>query len=332
MARASVNAIAVTYRDPNGRRENEVRCAGKLSQAIGIEWHCIDLPAPTDEKYEEIAWLKDGMNWTSMSYILGYMEEIIRRWDRRWTYISGDGGDDCLKVTAPRRRFPQTGDLVEYIFDKEVWVSPCHAETVMKLPRGTLREELQQLFDSYPERDLARRIKHFKIYERGRRCFFEGEDRSRFFLWQDSPFYSLPLWRHCMRVPDRQKEAKVFCRRALMALSPEAAGVPVVDSSGYAPSSLRYVLYHRAKEIALNLPGPLLKMVRFCAGSVVQPHYVVPDHFMAYLHEQSAQKSPLCNLINIEEALRSVHNTNFEAFFCLWTVVMLEKAYRSRIG
>lgn len=330
LARSGAGVVAVTYRDPSGKREAEVSCARQVTQAIGAEWHCLDLPAPAESAYEELAWLKDGMNWASMAYILSYLMEIVRRWGPGWTYLSGDGGDDCLKVTAPRRRYRQLDDVVQYVLDKETCIPADHAEAILRLTPGSLRAELRTVFESYPERDLARRIKHFKIFERGRRCYFEGEDRTRAFLWEDSPFYSLPLFQQCMRVPDQQKYYKAFCREALLAVSPAAASTPVI-SSGYAPASWKYSLYHRAKDLALELPDSLVRLARQLRRSAQQPPYTVPGPFIAYLQEQLASDTPLRALLDGNEVLRTVQKIDDpHSFFCLWTVVMLEKAYRSR--
>src|SRR5262249_47309209 len=163
----------------------------------------------------------------------------------------------------------------------ETCIHPDRAEAILKLPGGTLRDELRQLLDSYPEHDLARKIKHFKIFERGRRCYFEGEDRTRSFLWQDSPFYSPALFRHSMGLPDRHKQYNVFCRQALIALSPEAAGSPVTPR-GQVPKSWKYVLFYRVKETVQALPAPLVKLARRVIGIVPEGHYVVPQPRAAY--------------------------------------------------
>jgi hypothetical protein len=245
--------------------------------------------------------------------------------------LSGDGGDDCLKVTAPNSRFGQIEELARYIEQNETYISPDRAEAIMKLPAGTLHDELRTLFESYPEKDLARRIKHFKIFERGRRCYFEGEDRARSFLWQDSPFYSLPLFRHCMRVPDRLKRANTFCRKALTALSPAAAGVPVI-SSGYPPNSWKYAFYHRTKEAVLHLPKPLVHLARHLTGDFRKAPYAVPVAFAAHLRDEVTGHTTLAQLLDSDQILLALPRMgSAHAFFCLWTVVMLEKAYRVRV-
>jgi asparagine synthase (glutamine-hydrolysing) len=91
LVRAGVGVVAVSYRDPNGKREHEVQFARQTADVQGIEWHAIDLQPPPESAFEELAWLKDGMNWSSMAYILSYLEEIVRQWGCGWTYLSGDG-------------------------------------------------------------------------------------------------------------------------------------------------------------------------------------------------------------------------------------------------
>jgi hypothetical protein len=214
--------------------------------------------------------------------------------------------------------------------DRETCIRPDDAELIMKVPAGALREELRTLLESYPERDLGRRVKHFKIFERGRRCYFEGEDRTRSFLWQDSPFYSLPLFRHSMRVPDQWKRYNVFCRNALMALSPVAASVPV-NSPGYAPASWKYLIHHWARETVLNLPDPLARVTRRLTGNVRTP-YVVPESYCAFLRNDFDRNTPLAALLDSKSVLRALERIHdAHAFFCFWTIVMLEKAYHSRM-
>jgi asparagine synthase (glutamine-hydrolysing) len=265
-----------------------------------------------------------------MGYILGYLEEIIRRWGSK-TYLSGDGGDDCLKVTGPKLTFSSLDEVIEYIIEKETCMAPDRAEAILKLPPGTLRQELLKLFGSYPERVFARRIKHFKIFERGRRFYFEGEDRTRSFLWQDSPFYSLALFRHCMSVPDRLKHYNVFCRHALLALSPAAAGVPVTPV-GYAPGTWEYAVYHRVKGMLLSMPEPMLSLAKRLAGIPPEPAYIIPSEFTAYLLDQLSHDTPLAALLDANQVPRGLKEINEHSFFCFWSVAMLEKAYRGRLG
>src|SRR5205807_3484535 len=48
IVRSGTPLVAVTYRDPNGKRENEVRCAQCVVRALNIEWNCIDLFPPLE--------------------------------------------------------------------------------------------------------------------------------------------------------------------------------------------------------------------------------------------------------------------------------------------
>jgi asparagine synthase (glutamine-hydrolysing) len=322
------NLVTITYRDPRGTREDEIRYARQVAERLGAEWQCIDLQKPAESAYEELAWLKDGMNWSSMGYILSYLRTIVDRWGRGWTYMSGDGGDDCLKVTAPHVSLANLSDCVGHVLRKETSTRPERAEAILKLPAGVLHDELHGLLKSYPEQDFARRVKHFKVFERGRRCYFEGEDRTRFFLWQDSPFYSLPLFRRCMLVPDTQKDRNHFCREALLALSPRTAAVPI-SPLGLAPSSWKYVLYHRLRETPLG--PPLVKAVRRISGKSTKRSYVLPPDRLAYLKDQLNRNTPLSVLMDAKEANAALGDVNESSFLYFWTVVMLEKAHRERL-
>jgi asparagine synthase (glutamine-hydrolysing) len=332
LAATGTQVMALTYRDPNGKREFEIDYARQLAKILKIEWHCIDLPLAPASAYEELAWLKDGMNYTYMGFILKYLEEIVRRWGpQHKTFMSGDGGDDCLKVTSPKLSFRDINDVIRYIIKYEICMPLDRAEAILKLPAGTLHDELEKVFESYPEKVLARRIKRFKVLERARRFYFEGEDRTRAFLWQDSPFYSLPLFLHSMRVPDRLKYDHVFCRKAMMAVSPAAAAVPV-HPSGYPPASWKYAVYHRTKGFLLALPEPVVAFGRRIANMPIDVPYNIPNTFTNYLREQLSHDTPLAALLDGSQVPRGLQQINEQSFYCFWTVAMLEKAYRLRIG
>jgi hypothetical protein len=122
-----------------------------------------------------------------------------------------------------------------------------------------------------------------------------------------------------------------FCRQALVALSPVAAGTPVT-ASGLPPASLKYRLYHRAHGTVLSLPEPLVKLARFMTGNLYEPPYNVPGPYAAYLQEQLSSDTPLSVLMDAGQVPDRMRGFNARSFFSLWTVAMLEKAYRSRLG
>jgi hypothetical protein len=234
--------------------------------------------------------------------------------------------------------FNQLDPVLAFVAERETQIRPDIAEAIVRLPPGTLLEELRRVFESYPEKDLARRIKRYKIFERGRRCYFEGEDRTRYFLWQDSPFYSLEVFRHCMRVPDRQKRYRKFCRQALMALSPAAAATPVTPAN-YPPASWKYVLNHRVRETALDLwgkesvfelPEPVVKLIRLFTGVAPDAPFVVPAAFKNYLRDQFVEDASLAALLDRQHVDRALRNIDEVSFYCFWTVVMLDKVCRPR--
>ena len=326
LAAAETNVVAATYRDPNGRREGEVRCARELTERLGVPWHLFEVPPPVQDDFERILRLKDGMNWASMAYILNYHEQVAKRWGRDAVYFTGDGGDDCTQVTAPVQRFASLDEVVDHVLQHLTCMLPDLAEAIMRLDGGTLRDEVRDLFDTYPEHDLRQRVSHYRIFERGRRCYFEGEDRARFFLWQASPFYSLEVYEYAMRIPDRMKRYNEFCRRALAALSPSAARVPIYPIRS-SPASLMYRIKQRGHAVMPRLPKPLARLIRLATGRT-HPAFQPPDVARTYLESQLLAGSPLADVVSPAHALHLLGESSADAFYQLWTLALLEGLWR----
>jgi hypothetical protein len=57
----------------------------------------------------------------------------------------------------------------------------------------------------------------------------------------------------------------------------------------------------------------------------------VPDAFATYLRDELARDTPLGDLLDGDQLLEALPEIGgAHPFFCLWTVAMLEKAYRTR--
>lgn len=322
-SRAGIDVQAATYRDPNGRRDGELSCARQLTTALKVNWKSLEIPKATTANEDRIIWLKDGLNWSTMAYILTYLEKIHETWGPRTVYLTGDGGNDCLDVCAPSIQLKTVDDAVDYVSQQLVEIPICLAEDIMKVKPGTLREVVYEMLKTYPENDPRQKIKHYKICERGRRCYFEGEDRARFFFWEDSPFYSLPVHRHCMLVPDSLKEYHKFCRAALCALSPIAAKVPIFPL-GVAPESFRYPLAVRLQEYALHLPNWMRAMLRHLAHRPTIVPYRPSSEYSTRICNDLSDDPTIANMINPDALKKSLGFINAKSqFYLIWSLLRL---------
>lgn len=262
--RAGVRFVAATHTMKSGTGR-ECELAKKISHTLGAPWQLFEIPKTRLEDRAQLAWMKDGLNYTGMGFILPYLRWIVGNWGRGAVYVTGDGGD---RVMLDLRLGVRTGSLNQLVEQ----VVRQHADCPVGLAAGlagceaqAVLDDLRALLASYPEQDLAQKLVHFGIFEYGRRWGFEGEDRARFFLWQTSPFYGLDFFRACMGLPDRIKRDYRFYRRVLYALSPELAAIP--DASTGLPT--RSWLYPYKRGILLRgahlprwLKAPIRRIIK----------------------------------------------------------------------
>jgi len=324
MVRAGLPVQAVTYDDPNGRRRGEVTRASALALALGVPWRAMRLPPPSDADRHRLLRLKDGLNWSTMGYILPYLEQVLDCWGPRAVYLTGDGGNDCLNVLAPAERLATLDSAADFVVDNLTEIPPTVVEGLLRLPTGSLWQCVRDQLETYPETDLGRRVKHYKIFERGRRCYFEGEDRARFFLWQDSPFYSARVFDYCRRVPDRLKAHNVFCRAALTALSSPAAAIPVFPL-GVAPSALFYPAANRLQEAGLSLPPAVRAVLRVLLRRPPLQRFCPPNDAVRMMLERVRRSPSLLELLDVDVLSRSILSLSTASqYYLLWTVLYLD--------
>ena len=135
------------------------------------------------------------------------------------------------------------------------------AAALMGVEVHEMMDDLHGILPSYPEHDLFQKAVHFSVYERGRKWLFEGEDRTRFFLWQTSPFYDREFFSRCMSVPDDFKVDYRFYSRVLKALSPALTRIPDAHL-GIAPGDVRYRFKRALVRHYLSLPASLRELLR----------------------------------------------------------------------
>jgi len=273
--KAGVPFTAISYLDAKGRSSSDAEQAAEVAAALGVE-HVVFRTAPVSHRdAERLVWMRDGLNYAGMAFILDYLRQIVDRWDTGAVYITGDGGDKLLPSLFPSRRFQTSEALCAWLARAHA-ISPMDkAEAVFGLEPGTLREELRALVADYPERSLGQRAVHFAFYERGRKWLYEGEDRTRAYLWETSPFYALGLYRQCMLVPDGLKAHNELYRSLLQQLCPQCAEIgmswagrkrPAPASRSYWLSVRRRAALRKAASIARRLKIPYPSRTRRPVG------------------------------------------------------------------
>jgi asparagine synthase (glutamine-hydrolysing) len=222
LKRSGVPFSAATYRTAESAQDasgEDSRIAARIAQTLEIPWELIPLRAPDEQDEGRLVWMKDGLNFVGMAFLLNFLEQLAGRRGRGAICVTGDGGDKALPDIRSRRA-QSVKELMDVVITEHALLSADVAEEILGLGPGTLRADLEGHLALYPERGFAQKAVHFKVYERGRKWLFEGEDRNRFFLWQASPFYTFSFFRMAMRVPDRLKKGDALYREFQNRLNP----------------------------------------------------------------------------------------------------------------
>jgi asparagine synthase (glutamine-hydrolysing) len=258
---AGIDLVATTFRNTALQRARESETARRIASALDLPWHCVDVTQEGADAMEELVALKDGLNAIDNAYILDYLRVLVDRWGRGATYITGDGGGYVFKTTAPAAELDSVDAVVEWISREWSFTPLDTAAALLHVHRDDLLHELHRLVASFPEARLAKRAMHFRILERGRKMNFEGEDRTKFFLWQTAPLYARSVFLHCLRVPDRLKTWNRWVGAVVRRVSPALARIPV-EPLGIAPASPLHSLAYRTRELVERLPTPVRNATR----------------------------------------------------------------------
>jgi hypothetical protein len=221
-------------------------------------------------------------------------------------YITGDGGGYVFKTTAPTAEFGSVDAVVEWISHAWSFTPLDTAAALLRVHRDDLLHELHRMVAAFPETSLAKRAMHFRILERGRKMNFEGEDRTKFFLWQTAPLYSRAVFMHCLRVPDRLKQWNRWVGAAVARMSPALAQIPV-EPLGIAPASPLHSLAYRTRELIERLPTPVRNAMRNVmrrwgaerAGTLRPVDQIGPDDpVRSYFASQLEPDHPMWSIID----------------------------------
>ena len=261
LAGASERTVAASFRRADGGQAADVAIAERVAAALGIHWEAIDLAPPRPDAEVALAWMKDGLNPVAMAFIVPFLEEVAGRWTDRAVLLTGDGGDKVFPDLRPLRRPRTIGQAAAAIVEEAEAMAASDVESIVGLPAGTLMDDLRRRLAAYPEVAPEHKAARFQIAERARKWLFEGEDRTRFFLWAASPFYALPVFEAALAVPDRRKVDYRFYAAVQRHLNPVLLEIPHADF-GLSIESVRF----RARAIARRWTLRALRSVRSSAG------------------------------------------------------------------
>jgi asparagine synthase (glutamine-hydrolysing) len=230
-----VNPAAFSY--PSG--ENLI--AKKIAQKLMVDYHII-LPSfkILNEDYVK---LTDGLLSIGLRPRISYFYGLREKIGNKAILYTGDGGDKTLSPLGFKFNISNVQELLSYIIETDHVFDLDDISSMLNLHKENFREHLKNYLITYPEKTMEGKFAHFKVFERGFKWLFVGEDRNRFFLWSTSPFYSVRFFRASMKRSQRVKEHYMLYKNFLLSLNPVMSRIQYYD-----------------RLIPLSIPNVLLKL------------------------------------------------------------------------
>jgi asparagine synthase (glutamine-hydrolysing) len=197
---------------------SENRIAGEIAQRLKVKHHTISLSyCISDKSYVD---LTDGLLDLGLRSRVSYLDSIRRELGGKVILYTGDGGDKTLAPSGFKGDISKVQRLLQYIIETEHVLKLDEISNILDINKNTFRKHLYNHIMEYPEKTMEGKFTHFKVFERGFKWLFVGEDRNRIFLWSTTPFYSIPFFKNAIKIPQRIKEHYILYKKFLSNLNP----------------------------------------------------------------------------------------------------------------
>ena len=319
---SGVDFEAASFMDEAGEREPDVTLAEQVAAKLGVNWKLFNLRKPELGDYRHMLDLKDGLCNVGMTFILDFFRRIKDHFGPGLIHFTGDGGNILVPDMRPPQRLRTISDLVDCIVSNNVWLKFDQVEAVTGVDREEIVSEMRRLVEAYPEKDLYQKYVHFIIFEHCFKLQFEGEDRNRCYFWTVAPYYSGPVFKYLMNVPDCHKRFHRLYGLFMKKLSPQCAAIDNVGSLAVPLNSPRRYLYLAARNLFSLLPPALKIMIRKTARAPYQSRKIDAALRRETLSALS-RKSTVSLYLKIDETRRLLEGDIDKAQFDLLATVIL---------
>jgi asparagine synthase (glutamine-hydrolysing) len=252
MRHAAVPFYAATRHDSGNASARDVDVAGQLAKLYQLDWHLFELQPPTFRHALKLLHMKNGLNYLGMSFILSFLEGVRKYYGHNVIYWTGDTG------LVVRRELPgedlRTYDiLVDRILRGHQIFDPRDIAGLLQTDLKTVREDIKNVLEAYPEQSLGQKFVHFVMHGRTMNWHYEGMDRNRCYFWMSAPLEFTTFFNYAMNCPDSQKTNYRLYRAMLGQMSPASAGI-VYAQYRLAPASLLFPILLRAQSTFVKMP------------------------------------------------------------------------------
>lgn len=216
----SINKVPVgwTHTFPG---DDEVDYAKNVAKAFDISLDVSTTSKKLEgDDYRRIVFLKDGLNPTSMAFILDDYDKLIERYGENILLCTGLYGGEMFRYLTLTKGINSIEKLSKVLTTLDEYIYPpkkvCR---MLNLKEEHVISHLKEYLSGYEEKNLYKQYLHFQ-FDRHHNWAGEGEDRARFFFWTITPFYSIPFFYYSIFSVEEEKKNLLFFRNFLYELDP----------------------------------------------------------------------------------------------------------------
>jgi len=182
------------------------------------------------ENYNEIVFLKDGLNSCTSAKMIGNLTEMYEKFGDHSIMFTGLMGGEILRYSNLTSGLKTEKDLTNFLMNSKdnYTYTTENVCKMLNINKNDIFDYLTDYFSSYEEKNIYKKYVHFK-FEKDYKWAGEGEDRNRFFFWSITPFYYFPLYQYTLSINENKKDTLLF-RNFLYALDKRTCNVPYYNN------------------------------------------------------------------------------------------------------
>ena len=318
MKNVKAPVAAFTFQDQStATRGTDARYAEQLASMLGVGWRLYEMPSICIKDIEELLWIKDGMNFSQMAFLLPLFKRIKADYGLKVLHMTGDNGDRSMDPQGAPINLKSLNDFLNFTIERNSRIKLKDVAAITRLNENEIIEQIRQKLSQYPERNPNNQYRHFILAERLFNWNFQAEDRNRTFFWHATPFSSFPYFSYAMSIPDRIKKHWKLYLHFLNAISPLTTEVFYANWEAPITSYKRY-WYPFKQSIYGRLPAWSRILIR---DRTLYRGLNVNENLTSYLSQQINLIDSKGRLLNNKALLDVAGHCNVNEFHNMLTIV-----------
>ncbi|MBD3218322.1 MAG: hypothetical protein GF310_08600 [candidate division Zixibacteria bacterium] len=273
---ADVDILAASSINHARSNSYDVSIAEKVADSLNVEFMKIQLEKPGFEDYEKIAEIKPGLNNVVMANALGLYRAILDKLPYGSDFYTGDGGAS-MKTPYRSQTGIKSGDhFLQQVFHTPAVFAGEDLKKLLGLGIADLIDDFEPEILKYRAETWSEKYFYYTVFDYLTNFGYEGEDRSRYFFWTQTPFEAIPFYIYALSIPDRFKTGLKLMSRFLKMCDPRLLDIVYADY-GARPDSAKVRSKLMLKGFMKRHPALLKKIRKIVFPRAYKPKPVEGD-------------------------------------------------------